>query len=299
MGYVGRFAPSPTGPLHFGSLVAALASYLDAKAHNGKWLVRIEDTDETRCDPIYTEDILRTLQAFEMKWDGDVEIQSKRKSLYDAALQKLRSSGLIYACACSRKEIADSALAGLEGPVYPGTCRQSVNTEQSNALRVRTSNNNVTFMDHVQGCREQRIESDVGDFVVRRRDGLFAYQFAVTVDDADQGVTHVVRGADLLDSTARQIHLQRSLGYPTPEYLHIPVAVNAHGQKLSKQTLATAVPNAEDQRRDVLLSALRFLGQSIAATENARTMVELIETATREWRRGVIPHLRSKAVDPD
>ena len=299
MGYIGRFAPSPTGPLHFGSLIAALASYLDAKAHDGKWLVRIEDIDETRCDPIYTADILRTLQAFEMKWDGDVKIQSKRKSLYDAALQKLRSSRLIYACACSRKEIADSALAGLKGPVYPGTCRHSVNTEQGHALRIRTSNNSVTFMDHVQGYREQRIESDIGDFVVRRRDGLFAYQFAVTVDDADQGVTHVVRGADLLDSTARQIHLQRSLGYPTPEYLHIPVAVNAHGQKLSKQTLATAVSNAEDQRRGVLLSALLFLGQSIAATENARTMVELIATATQEWRRGIIPHMRSKAMDPD
>lgn len=299
MGYIGRFAPSPTGPLHFGSLVAALASYLDAKAHNGKWLVRIEDIDETRCDPVYAADILRTLQAFEMQWDGDVEIQSRRKTLYDAALQKLRSSGLIYACVCSRKEIADSALAGLEGPVYPGTCRQSVNTEQGNALRVRTSNDNIFFMDQVQGYREQRIESDIGDFVVRRRDGLFAYQFAVTVDDADQRVTHVVRGADLLDSTARQIHLQRSLGYPTPEYLHIPVAVNAHGQKLSKQTLATAVSNAEDQRRGVLLSALRFLGQSIAVTENARTMVELIETATREWRREVIPHVRSKAIDPD
>ena len=154
-------------------------------------------------------------------------------------------------------------------------------------------------MDHVQGYREQRIESDIGDFVVRRRGGLFAYQFAVTVDDADQRVTHVVRGADLLDSTARQIHLQRSLGYPTPEYLHIPVGVNAHGQKLSKQTLATAVPDAEDQRRGVLLSALRFLGQSIAVTENARTVVELIATATREWRREVIPHVRSQAIDPD
>lgn len=299
MSYIGRFAPSPTGPLHFGSLVAALASYLDAKAHNGKWLVRIEDIDETRCDPVYTADILRTLQAFEMHWDGDVEIQSKRKSLYDAALQALRSRGLIYACACSRKEIADSALAGLEGPVYPGTCRHSFKSEPGNALRIRTSNNNITFMDHVQGYREQRIETEIGDFVVRRRDGLFAYQIAVTVDDADQRVTHVVRGADLLDSTARQIHLQRSLGYPTPEYLHIPVAVNAHGQKLSKQTLATVVPNAEDQRRGVLLSALRFLGQSIAVTENARTMVELIATATREWRRGVIPHVRSKAMDPD
>ena len=298
MAYVGRFAPSPTGPLHFGSLVAALASYLDAKAHNGKWLVRIEDIDETRCDPIYTADILRTLQAFGMQWDGEVEIQSKRKALYGAALQKLRSDGLIYACDCSRREIADSALAGLEGPVYPGTCRQSVNTEHGNAIRVRTSNENITFIDLVQGHVEQRIESEIGDFVVRRRDGLFAYQFAVTVDDADQGVTNVVRGADLLDSTARQMHLQRLLGLPTPQYLHIPVAVNKLGQKLSKQTLAAAVPTSSGQGREMLLSALRFLGQSIIASESARTIEELLALATRDWRRDCIPRARARPIDP-
>ena len=298
MAYVGRFAPSPTGPLHFGSLVAALASYLDAKANNGKWLVRIEDIDETRCDPIYTADILRTLQAFGMQWDGEVEIQSKRKALYGAALQKLRSDGLIYACDCSRREIADSALAGLEGPVYPGTCRQSVNTEHGNAIRVRTSNENITFIDLVQGHVEQRIESEIGDFVVRRRDGLFAYQFAVTVDDADQGVTNVVRGADLLDSTARQMHLQRLLGLPTPQYLHIPVAVNKLGQKLSKQTLAAAVPTSSGQGREMLLSALRFLGQSIIASESARTIEELLALATRDWRRDCIPRARARPIDP-
>ena len=298
MAYVGRFAPSPTGPMHFGSLVAALASFLDAKANNGKWLVRIEDIDETRCDPIYTADILRAIQAFGMQWDGEVEIQSKRKALYGAALQKLRSNGFIYACDCSRREIADSALAGLEGPVYPGICRQSVNTEHGNAIRVRTSNENITFMDLVQGNVEQRVESEIGDFVVRRRDGLFAYQFAVTIDDADQGVTDVVRGADLLDSTARQIHLQRLLGLPTPQYLHIPVAVNKLGQKLSKQTLAAAVPKSNGQGREILLSALRFLGQSIIASESARTIDELLALATRDWRRDRIPRARTKPIDP-
>ncbi len=299
MGYIGRFAPSPTGPLHFGSLVSALASYLDAKANAGQWLLRIEDIDETRCDPMFTADILRTLEAFGMQWDGEVEIQSKRKNLYEAALQNLRAIGSIYACVCSRKEISDSAIFGLEGPVYPGTCRDAGNADFGNAIRVRTSNACISFMDHVQGRIEQRIESEIGDFVVRRRDGLFAYQLAVTVDDADQGVTHVVRGADLLDSTSRQMHLQQLLGFTTPAYIHIPVAVNALGQKLAKQTLAAAIPSAENQRRSVLLSALRFLGQSLANPKNARTISELVAIATREWRRDHIPRTRTQTIDPD
>ena len=232
MSYVGRFAPSPTGPLHFGSLVAALASYLDAKAHDGKWLVRIEDIDETRCDPAHATDILRTLQAFGMHWDGEVVTQSARKALFGVALQALRATGQVYACACTRKEIADSALHGLEGPVYPGTCRHKDLPEEGNALRIRTSSEKIFFTDLVQGEIAQRIETEIGDFVVNRRDGLFAYQLAVVVDDAEQGVTNVVRGADLLDSTAQQIYLQALLGYPTPQYLHVPVALNAAGQKL-------------------------------------------------------------------
>ena len=292
MSYVGRFAPSPTAPLHFGSLVAALASYLDAKANDGQWLVRIEDIDETRCDPAYTTDILRTLQAFGLQWDGEVKIQTTQKALYGEVLRRLQQCGLVYACACSRREIADSAIAGLEGPVYPGTCRDKSLGESGNSLRVRTAPEKIIFTDLVQGEIEQSIEREIGDFVLKRRDGLFAYQLAVVADDAEQNITHVVRGADLLDSTARQIYLQRLLGYPTPAYLHIPVAVNALGQKLSKQTLAPAVTTATDGARDALLSALHFLGQSSNATDRASSIGELLAIATRNWDRCRIPCAR-------
>ena len=298
MGYVGRFAPSPTGPLHFGSLVAALASYLDARAHDGKWLVRIEDVDETRCNAAHSADILRSLQAFGLQWDGEIEIQSARKALYDGAFQKLCSSGLTYACACSRKEIADSALAGLEGLVYPGTCRSAGIDENNHAIRVRTSSEIISFSDLVQGKTAQCIELEIGDFVLRRRDGLFAYQLAVVTDDAEQGVTHVVRGADLLDSTARQIYLQRLLGYPTPQYLHIPVALNELGQKLSKQTLAPALSTSTHATHGVMLAALRFLGQPTANVEKALPIGEILASAVQNWSRGSIPRGRTKAVSP-
>ena len=298
MNYVGRFAPSPTGPLHFGSLVAALASYLDARAHAGKWRVRIEDIDETRCDPLHSAGILRTLQSFGLQWDGGIERQSGRKSLYEAALQTLRSRGLIYACVCSRKEIADSALAGLEGPVYPGSCRHAGIAENGKAIRVRTPDEMLSFIDLVQGRLAQHLEQEIGDFILKRRDGLFAYQFAVVVDDAEQGITHVVRGADLLDSTARQIHLQRLLGYATPQYMHIPVVVNELGQKLSKQTLASAISTDTLGAQRVLLSALRFLGQSTADVEPASTISDLLLIATRNWDRSRIPRARTMPVEP-
>ncbi len=293
MSYVGRFAPSPTGPLHFGSLVAALASFLDAKANGGRWLVRIEDIDETRCDPAYAVDILRTLQAFGLQWDGEVTVQTARKALYGEALHRLQSRGLVYACACSRKEIADSATDGLEGPVYPGTCRHKELSASGNAMRIQTTMDEIFFTDLVQGEIKQNVGKDIGDFVLKRRDGLFAYQLAVVADDADQGITHVVRGADLLDSTVRQIYLQRLLGYPTPEYLHIPVAVNAQGQKLSKQTLAMAVAATSDGMQGMLLSALRFLGQSSAVADSAVSISELLATAVRNWDRGGIPYART------
>ena len=298
MGYVGRFAPSPTGPLHFGSLVAALASYLDAKAHDGKWVVRIEDIDEPRCNPVFTAEILRTLLAFRLHWDGEIDVQTTRKDLYEAALHKLRSRGLTYACTCSRKEIADSALAGLEGPVYPGTCRTAGHAEDGTAIRVRTTNRNIAFSDLVQGGIAQRIEQEIGDFVIKRRDGLFAYQLAVVVDDAEQGITHVVRGADLLDSTARQIHLQHLLGYPTPQYLHIPVAVNALDQKLSKQTLALAVSTSSETTHGLLLAALRFLGQSTANVEKSLPAGEFLALAAQNWQRNSIPRQRNKRANP-
>ena len=298
MGYIGRFAPSPTGPLHFGSLVAALASYLDAKAHDGKWLVRIEDVDATRCNAAHSADILRSLQAFGLQWDGEIEIQSARKALYESALQKLRSGGLTYACACSRREIADSALAGLEGLVYPETCRDAGIDENGQAIRVRTSNEIILFSDLVQGEIAQCIELEIGDFVLRRRDGLFAYQLAVVTDDAEQGVTHVIRGADLLDSTARQIYLQRLLGYPTQQYLHIPVALNELGQKLSKQTLAPALSTSREAIHSALLAALRFLGQSTENVEKALPIGEFLASAVQHWSRGSIPRGRTRAVSP-
>ena len=288
--YTGRFAPSPTGPLHFGSLVAAVASYLDARAHGGTWRVRIEDIDAPRCKAQFADEILRTLSAFGFQWDGEVLYQSRRTLRYHAALEQLAERQLTYACTCSRKEIADSALAGIDGPVYPGTCRDKGLPVAGNAIRVRTRTAEICFVDRVQGKCCQALESAIGDFVLKRRDGLFAYQLAVVVDDADQGVTHVVRGADLLDSTVRQIHLQQLLGLPTPEYLHFPVVTNAAGQKLSKQTLAPAISAAEacQQLRD----ALAHLGQTRPGAEHA-TPAGLLAAAARNWDVAAIPKRRA------
>jgi glutamyl-Q tRNA(Asp) synthetase len=289
--YVGRFAPSPTGALHFGSLIAAAASYLDAKHHGGKWLVRVEDVDQTRCKSEWALNILRTLESLGFEWDGESVTQSTRIDYYDAALEQLQSAQLLYACICSRKEIGDSAVRGIEGPVYPGTCRNQHHAMQGAALRVITNNDPVEFNDRIQGRISQRIESEIGDFILRRKDGLHAYQLAVVVDDALQAVTHVVRGADLLGSTARQIYLQRLLGYATPAYLHFPVAVNELGQKLSKQTLAAGV-NAQSARNAVL-AALRFLGQDASDASQAGTTRELISAAALNWNPGLIPERRA------
>lgn len=289
--YIGRFAPSPSGPLHFGSLVAALASYLDAKAHGGTWRVRIEDVDETRCKPEHADDILRTLSAFGLHWDGEVMVQSPRKLAYEQALARLAKAHLTFACICSRKEIADSAM-GIEGPIYPGTCRTLAMPVENNAIRVLTNNELIHFTDRVQGELCQHIESDIGDFVIKRRDGLFAYQLAVVVDDAEQGITHIVRGADLLDSTARQIYLQQLLGFITPQYLHVPIATNDVGQKLSKQTLAPGIGAADAVV--MIEAALRFLGQ---ANPGANASVTgLLAAAVKRWRVDSIPRVRAAAI---
>src|SRR5512135_3790364 len=217
--YRGRFAPSPTGPLHFGSLVAAVGSYLDARHQNGTWLVRMEDLDTPRCIPGAAEDILRTLDVFGLHSDEPILYQSQRTAAYEEALNKLKADGSVYPCCCTRKEIADSAMNGIEGPVYPGTCRNGIPAGRAGrAWRVHTSNQPIGFDDALQGRITQHLESDIGDFVVKRADGLFAYQLAVVVDDAFQNITHVVRGADLIASTPRQIHLQRLLDLPTPSY---------------------------------------------------------------------------------
>ena len=288
MRYRGRFAPSPTGPLHFGSLVAAVASWLDARASGGEWLVRIEDVDTTRTVPGAADDILRTLEAFGLSWDGEIAWQSRRTALYEAALERLRALGATYRCKCSRREISDSGLFGPEGAIYPGTCRALGLGVAAVTERFDVSGTRVAFRDRVQGAIEQDLERDIGDFVVKRRDGLHAYQLAVVVDDADQGIGHVVRGADLLWSTPRQIALQRRLGYATPEYLHVPVATNERGEKLSKQTLA--LPVRPDEAPEALRRSLAFLGQQATSAGSA---AEILAQAAAAWDPAAIVHAAS------
>jgi glutamyl-Q tRNA(Asp) synthetase len=271
--YVGRFAPSPTGPLHAGSLVAALASYLDARANGGAWLIRIEDIDEGRSVPGAAEEILDLLHRLGMDTDREVVWQSRRKHLYEAAYDRL--AGHAYPCGCNRREIADSRLgfAPDGAAIYPGTCRHGLapgRSPRSLRLRVPEAGEDViTFQDRVAGVVTQRLASESGDFVLKRADGYWAYQLAVVVDDAEQGVTDVVRGADLLDSTPRQIFLQRLLNVPTPRYLHVPVVRNADGDKLSKQTGALAVrPGDEGAAVAALRQAAGFLGLDVGNVES-------------------------------
>lgn len=258
----GRFAPSPTGPLHFGSLIAALASYCDARAHGGEWVLRIEDVDEPRSRSGAEDAILRTLSRYGFVWDGPVERQSARTASYEAALSTLIDKGHAYPCVCTRRELDTAPLAAGGERVYPGTCRDGIARDRADrrqrAWRVRVGDATIAYADRLQGPQSQELRREVGDFVVKRADGLFAYQLAVVVDDAQQAITDVVRGGDLLSSTPRQIHLQRLLGAFTPTYLHIPVAINGAGEKLSKQTRALALP---DDSLPVLLAAWRFLDQ--------------------------------------
>ncbi|HEX4869655.1 MAG TPA: tRNA glutamyl-Q(34) synthetase GluQRS [Moraxellaceae bacterium] len=254
MPYIGRFAPSPTGALHFGSLVAAVGSYCAARAAGGRWLLRMEDIDPPRAMPGASDLILRQLEAYGFGWDGAVLYQSSRSDAYLAALEQLHAQGDVFWCRCSRAE-----LARLGARAYPGTCRARTTPQADAAIRLRVPPGRVEFEDAVFGPQAEDVATVVGDFVLRRRDGLFSYQLAVVVDDAAQGITQVVRGADLLDNTARQIVLQRRLGLPTPGYLHLPLAVHADGSKLSKQTFATALPLPANAR--LLRLALVHLGQ--------------------------------------
>jgi len=318
--YRGRYAPSPTGPLHFGSLVAAVGSYLEAKSRGGLWLLRMEDLDPPREQRGAADAILRTLEACGLGWDGDILYQSKRSERYRAALARLELQGLVYPCACTRREIADSILAfapargassahstpfarvngkgaGGEGghndsPIYPGTCRNGLAPgKTARATRVRVDDSVIEFEDTLQGKVSQNLAAEVGDFVLLRADGLYAYQLAVVVDDAEQGISDVVRGADLLASTPRQIYLQRLLGLPTPHYLHLPAAVNAAGEKLSKQTLAAPV----DARDPVpaLAQVMDFLGQAPPAQLRRAALAEFWRWALAQWDAKSIPRRRS------
>jgi glutamyl-Q tRNA(Asp) synthetase len=285
----GRFAPSPTGPLHFGSLVAALASFCDARAAGGNWLLRIEDVDTPRSRPGAEQTMVATLARCGFEWDGPIVRQSERIALYDNALARLRIAGALFACACTRREL-ESAPIGVAGErVYPGTCRNGIAPERRGrthlAQRLRVDAAVVEFVDVLQGAQRQDLAREVGDFVVRRADGLYAYQLAVVIDDMLQGVTTVVRGADLIASTPRQIYLQQLLDLPTPAYLHIPVALDASGEKLSKQTQARALPA---DPLPAMLAAWRFLDQR---TPEARpnSPGDFLAFAVRAWSRSRLP----------
>ena len=290
--YRGRFAPSPTGPLHFGSLIAAVGSFLDARSRGGEWLVRIEDLDPPREVIGAADDILRTLEALGLYWDGAVMYQSRRHDSYQQALEQLQADGLVYPCGCTRREIEQKTAHGGKRGVYPGTCRNGLPPGRSaRSLRLRVPDLGIRYSDRVQGDIAEWLPESSGDFVIRRADGLFAYQLAVVVDDAAQGVTDVVRGADLLDSTCRQIFLLEALGCTPPHYLHLPLAVNGAGEKLSKQTNAPAIST----RRHVvsLTAALRFLGQTIPDGLEDCQLAEFWDWAVRNWESGQIPQTRT------
>jgi len=287
--YVGRFAPSPSGPLHAGSLAAALASYLDARVHHGRWLLRIEDVDETRTVAGAADAFLIALQALGMHWDGPVIVQSTRKQHYQNACEQLGKQ--VYPCACSRKEIADSrlGLAADGAVIYPGHCRHGMPAGKvARALRLRVPDSDqqaqewIAFDDRWLGRQTQHLVTEVGDFVLKRADGFWAYQLAVVVDDAAQGVTHIVRGADLLDSTARQIYLQRLLGYPTPAYLHVPLVNGVDGEKLSKQNGAQALDLTQPLL--ALQNAATFLGLEMTT---ATSVAAFWEQAPPAWQRKI------------
>ena len=285
--YTGRFAPSPTGPLHFGSLVAALASFADARSAGSGWLVRIEDLDPPREQPGAVELILRALEHYGFEWDGPILMQSSREAAYADALERLRAGGKVFRCGCTRLELRGGQ-PGVGGErVYPGTCRNGLPAgRRPRSWRLHVDDSEIAFTDRVQGRQSQVLVRDVGDFVVRRADGRWAYQLAVVVDDAEQGITDVVRGADLLASTPRQIWLQRQLGLPTPRYAHVPVVVDANGEKLSKQTRAAPLPM--EQPQVALASAWRFLDQT-APDDNFGSAAEFWRWAIPRWDPRRIP----------
>ncbi len=286
MSYIGRFAPSPTGLLHFGSLLAAIASYLEARSQHGLWLLRIEDLDPPRIQPGASAAIIQTLANYGFEWDRSIVFQSQRLAAYQEALRALAKH--TYPCTCSRKQISLLATCGTYGPIYPGTCRQRrAIPGQQHAIRLRSQDRSLCFQDKLQGLYCQNIRTDLGDFIIRRADTVFAYQLAVVVDDGWQGVTQVVRGSDLLDNTPRQIYIQTLLGLPAVEYLHIPVAVNAHGQKLSKQTQAPALGTAAIVQN--LCKALSFLGQSPPKATDFDSLNTFWDWAIAHWQPTAIP----------
>lgn len=287
--YTGRFAPSPTGLLHIGSLLTAVASYADARSNGGKWLVRMEDLDPPREMPGAASHILHTLEAFGFEWDGEVAYQSRRYALYEETLCRLKSAGLVYPCHCSRKDWQTGARRGADGFVYNGRCRhpgqRPAPQGKQPAWRIRVPDRVIGFSDGIVGGYAQNLAGDIGDFVLLRADGYWAYQLAVVADDAEQDVTHIVRGQDLLVSTPRQIYLQQCLGVPTPRYAHLPLLTNTQGQKWSKQTLAPALDL--NRREQLLRQVFRYLNLP-EAPETDRP-AELLDWAVAHWDMDKVP----------
>ena len=287
--YTGRFAPSPTGLLHIGSLLTAVASYADARSNGGKWLVRMEDLDPPREMPGAASHILHTLEAFGFEWDGEVAYQSRRYALYEETLCRLKTAGLVYPCHCSRKDWQAGARRDADGFVYNGRCRHPYQRPalqgKQPAWRIRVPDRIIGFSDGIVGGYAQNLARDIGDFVLLRADGYWAYQLAVVADDAEQGVTHIVRGQDLLVSTPRQIYLQQCLGVPTPQYAHLPLLTNAQGQKWSKQTLAPALDL--NRREQLLRQVFRYLNLP-EAPETDRP-AELLDWAVAHWDMDKVP----------
>jgi len=275
--YKGRFAPSPTGAVHYGTLVAAVGSYLQAKKNNGEWIIRMEDVDTTRRAKGADTQILKTLEAFGFQWQNEVVYQSQRNEYYQYALEKLISQSLIFPCLCSRKQLSKR-----DNSIYPGTCRSRLLAEKNpHALRIRANDINIAFDDIVMGKQIQNIKHECGDFIIKRRDGLFAYQLAVVVDDALQNITEVVRGADLLHSSNRQIYLQQQLNYPTPQYCHLPLAVDGSGNKISK-SVGTARIDIRHKEK-LLVSVFIFLGQSVPNDLENSSLDDIWKWAIQNW----------------
>lgn len=292
--YRGRFAPSPTGPLHFGSLVSALGSYLDARSRQGEWLVRMEDLDRTREVKGAADEILRTLDNFGFEWDSEVIYQRRRTEAYADALNNLLKADHAYPCGCSRKEIYLTSRLGIEGAVYPGTCSRGLKPgSKARAIRLRTFDREMDCQDAIQGLLRQNLARDIGDFVIRRADGLHAYQLAVVVDDAAQGITQIVRGADLLLSSPRQRHLQQLLELPDTGYAHLPLAVDETARKLSKQF--QDAPIERQNPFPALQQALAHLGQTLPP-EQPTSLPEFWQWAIAHWSLSAVPRTRIRCV---
>lgn len=286
--YIGRFAPSPTGPVHFGTLIAAVGSYLQARKNNGDWLIRIEDVDTTRAIKGADTDILNTLESFGFEWDDEIVYQSKQTRHYQNVLDLLTTQALTFPCICSRKQL-------LGQDIYPGTCRSRQYPEkQQHAIRLLAKETTIEFNDRVMGKQSQNIRQQCGDFTIKRRDGLFAYQLAVVVDDAIQNITEVVRGADLLDSTPRQIYLQQLLNYHTPDYCHLPLAVDAIGNKISKSEGATKI--GVNQKEKLLIKVLSFLGQNPPADLALSSINDIWLWAIEHWQVKQIPKQQEQTI---